>query len=303
VDADVSTLRYAISGSAAMPTELFRKFEAATGVVIVEGYGMTEATCLISINPPHGERRIGSVGLPFPYTDVRILVCDGEGVVLRECGPDEVGEICVRGPGVNPRTVYTEAEKNRGLIAEGEWLRTGDLGRRDAEGYLWITGRARDLIIRGGHNIDPGLIEEAMIAHPAVAFVGAIGQPDAHSGEVPAVYVELVEGATVTLDQLMDHARDHIGERAALPKHLEVLRELPKTAVGKVFKPDLRRMAIARVYGQALVEAGSDANVAEVVEDSRFGLVAVLEPGPGGRDQAKVEAALGAYVTPWRWRA
>lgn len=303
VDADISTLRLAVSGSAAMPLELFQRFEAATGVQILEGYGMTETTCLISLNPPFGERRVGSVGIPFPYTDVRILICDAHGAVARECGTDEQGEICVRGPGVAPGETYTDPDRNRGLFAEEVWLRTGDLGRIDADGYLWITGRAKDLIIRGGHNIDPVAIEEAMLTHPKVAFAGAIGQPDATAGEVVAVYVELVDGEEVEHAELMAHARERIAEHAAYPKHLEVVHELPKTAVGKIFKPDLRRRAIQRVYDNALEKAGLDVTVAEVVEDPKRGLVAVLRPGAGSLDDAAVGAILGNYTVPWRWGA
>jgi fatty-acyl-CoA synthase len=301
VDADVSTLRLALSGSAAMPVELFNRFETATGVMILEGYGMTEATCLISINPPFGERKIGSVVLPIAYSHVRIRACDASGAVIRECGVDEVGEICVKNPGVSALT-YTSAEKNVGIVTADGYLRTGDLGRLDADGYLWITGRAKDLIIRGGHNIDPAIIEEALMSHPAVAFAGAIGQPDAHSGETPAVYVELVAGVEADVPALLAHAAAHIPEHAALPRHLEVLDTLPKTAVGKIFKPDLRRRAIARVYDAALGKAGAGARVREVVEDKRLGLVAVLEPATGG--DADAEAAretLAAYLTPWRW--
>lgn len=299
VDADVSSLRLAITGSAAMPLELFRRFEEGAGVTVMEGYGMTEATCLIAVNPPYGERRVGSVGLPLPYTDVRILHCDAEGRVVRECGAEEVGEICVRNPGVYP-DVYSEPRLNHGLMAEG-YLRTGDLGRLDAEGYLWITGRAKDLIIRGGHNIDPAMIEEALIRHPDVAFAGAIGQPDAWAGEVPAAYVELVSGGTVTSDGLLDHVRSTIAESAAVPKHLEVLSELPKTAVGKIFKPDLRKMAIARVFDAALAEAGTDARVEEVVEDRRRGLVARIRAGEKGQADEAATGTLGKFPVPWEW--
>ena len=300
VDADVSTLRLGISGSAPMPVELFHRFEEATGVRVLEGYGLTEATCLVAINPPFGERKVGSVGLPFAYTEVAILKCDADGRILATCATDEIGEICVKNPGVNAE-VYADPARNRGMIAEGGYLRTGDLGRLDADGYLWITGRAKDLIIRGGHNIDPAAIEEALMAHPAVAFVGAIGQPDARSGELPAAYVELCAGAAATAEELLDYARDHIAERAALPKHLEIVPELPKTAVGKVFKPDLRRRAITRVFDAALAEAGSAARVAAVVEDRRLGLVAELAAGPHGRDDAAA-AVLGGFTVPWRWR-
>jgi len=300
VNADVSTLRGAFSGSAPLPVELFNRFETATGVQIVEGYGLTECTCLVSVNPPDGNKKIGSVGLPFPYTHIRILQVAPEGVRL--CETDEVGEICIANPGVFEGSTYTEADKNRDLFAEGRYLRTGDLGRIDAEGYLFITGRAKDLIIRGGHNIDPAIIEEAMMGHPSVAFAGAIGQPDAHAGELPCVYVELVKGAEVGVDDLMAYARDHIHERAALPKHLEVLPELPKTAVGKVFKPDLRRLAIIRVYDAALREAGLPLRVTEVVEDKTRGLVARLSAS-GPVEVAAIGKVLGQFTRPWEMAA
>ncbi len=299
VNARIGSLRGAFSGSAPLPVELYERFRKATGVEVVEGYGLTEATCLVSCNPPEGARKIGSVGLPFPYTEVRILLSRADGHWV-DCGTDEVGEICISNPGVWPGATYTEADKNRDLFADGRWLRTGDLGRVDADGYLWITGRAKDLIIRGGHNIDPALIEEAMMAHPAVAFAGAVGQPDAHAGEVPAVYVELVKGQTVTVEELRDFAGRRITERAAVPKHVEILAELPKTAVGKVFKPDLRRLAITRVYDADLKAAGVAAEVAEVVEDKKRGLVARLRRTGVAGDEA-VQAAIGGHVRPWEW--
>jgi len=298
LDADVSTLRGAFSGSAPLPIELFNRFEKATGVQIIEGYGLTECTCLVSCNPPSGAKKTGSVGIPFPYTHVRILHTDGNGG-FRECGVDEVGEICVANPGVFEGSTYTEVDKNRSLFAEGRYLRTGDLGRLDAEGYLFITGRAKDLIIRGGHNIDPALIEETLMRHEAVAFVGAIGQPDAHAGELPCAYVELVKGASVTEAELAAFAREHIPERAAVPKHVEILPELPKTAVGKVFKPDLRRMAIRRVLDAALAAEGLEARVVEVAEDKKRGLTAKLAPKA---EADRVAQVLGNFATAWDWQ-
>jgi fatty-acyl-CoA synthase len=297
VNADVSTLRGAFSGSAPLPIELFNRFEKATGVQIVEGYGLTECTCLVSINPPDGNKKIGSVGLPFPHCDVKILSSDGAGG-LRECAVDEVGEICVNNPGVYVGKTYTEADKNRDLFAGEKYLRTGDLGRLDADGYLYITGRAKDLIIRGGHNIDPAIIEEAMMGHDKVAFVGAIGQPDAHAGELPCCFVELIKGAEVSTAELADYAAKHIHEKAAIPKHIEILAELPKTAVGKVFKPDLRRMAITRIYDAALAEAKIAGHVAEVVEDKKRGLVARIATDGPVEDSA-IAAVLGQFPPAW----
>ena len=297
VDADISSIKTAFSGSAPMPLELFKRFESACGVTICEGCGLTEATCLVSVNPPEGEKKVGSVGIPFPYTDVKITkVRDGQPVI---CGTDEIGEICVSNPGVYAGKTYTEEPKNVDLFHWGTHLRTGDLGRLDADGYLWITGRAKDLIIRGGHNIDPAEIEEALLAHPAVAFAGAIGQPDAHSGELPCAFVELVAGATVTEEELLEHAKVHVHERAAHPKHMTILDELPKTAVGKVFKPDLRKLAITRVYNGALEKAGVAARVEKVVDDKSRGLVAQV--APNGNTEAEVGAVLGGFTRPWEW--
>lgn len=314
VDADISTLRIAFCGSSPLPLELYRRFEEAvnaekgpndTMLSICEGYGLTEATCLVSINPPDGEKRVGSIGIPFPYTDLRIVNV----ATQIDCGADEIGEICIASPGVYDGKTYTETAKNADLFYPGEnsplgpsvqYLRTGDLGRIDPEGYLWITGRAKDLIIRGGHNIDPAEIEEALAGHEAVAFAGAIGQPDAHAGEIPCVYVELIDGATVTETELMAYAKAHIHERAAHPKHLEVMDELPKTAVGKIFKPDLRKRAITRIFDAALANAGAAAEVGSVVEDKKRGLVANLVK-TGTVEDADVTKALGAFTNQWDW--
>ncbi|APX15244.1 acyl-CoA synthetase [Phaeobacter inhibens] len=295
VDADVSTVKTAFSGSAPLPVELFRRFEEATGVKIVEGYGLTEATCLVSCNPVLGEKKIGSIGIPLPYTDVKIVKGTDEGTV--ELGVDEIGEICISSPGVYAGHTYTEVEKNEGLFYQDTHLRTGDLGKLDSDGYLWITGRAKDLIIRGGHNIDPAEIEEALLGHEAVAFAGAIGQPDAHAGEVPCAFVELVDGATVTPDELLAYCQIHVHERAAIPKNVTVMDELPKTAVGKVFKPDLRKNAITRIYNDALLKAGLPARVEHVVDDKGRGLVAQVEEN--GAKASDISDVLGVFTRPW----
>ncbi|MEO0487685.1 MAG: acyl-CoA synthetase [Pseudomonadota bacterium] len=301
IDADVSSLQVAFCGSAPLPVELYKRFEESAKVEIIEGYGLTEATCLVSCNPVGGgQKKIGSIGISFPYTDVKIVNDTMNGPKVAAL--DEIGEICISNPGVYAGKTYTEADKNKDLFHWGTHLRTGDLGRVDADGYLWITGRAKDLIIRGGHNIDPAEIEEALAGHPAVAFVGAIGQPDAHAGELPCAYVELVEGASATPEELKKFCEEKVQERAAHPKYVEVLGELPKTAVGKVFKPDLRRKAITRIYNKALVDAGIPAEVGSVIEDKKRGLVAQLSK-TGDVDTAAVTDTLGGFTRPWEWSA
>lgn len=294
IDADVSSVKTAFSGSAPLPLELFRRFEEATGVKLVEGYGLTEATCLVSCNPIDGEKKVGSIGIPFPYCDVKIFKTTLEGTA--EAAQDEIGEICVSNPGVFVGNTYTEEAKNADLYY-GSHLRTGDLGRMDADGYLWITGRAKDLIIRGGHNIDPAEIEDALMHHEAVAFAGAIGQPDAHAGEVPCAFVELVAGASVSEEDLLAFCKSRVHERAAQPKHMTILPELPKTAVGKIFKPDLRKHAITRIYNAALEHDGVTARVVAVVDDKKRGLVAQI--ATNGTSEEDIAKTLGAFVRPW----
>ena len=295
VDADISTVKTAFSGSAPLPVELFKRFEKTTGVTIVEGYGMTEATCLVSGNPVDGEKKIGSIGIPFPYTDIKIIKGTDNGLI--DASVDEVGEICVSNPGVYVGHTYTEAEKNKDLYYNEKYLRTGDLGRVDEDGYLWITGRAKDLIIRGGHNIDPAAIEEALLGHPAVSFAGAIGQPDAHAGELPCAFVELIDGAAVTPEELIAHCKTHVKERAAQPKHIKIMDELPKTAVGKIFKPDLRKDAITRIYNEVLETNGLESRVVSVIDDKKRSLVAQIEAN--GVSDTAIQTILGGFIGKW----
>ena len=294
VDADISSVKSSFSGSAPLPIELYKRFEEASGVNIVEGYGLTEATCLVSFNPIDGTKKIGSVGVRLPYCLIKVVKKEEDALV--ECAVNDIGEICVSNPGVWPGNTYTEAAKNVDLYYEDTFLRTGDLGRLDEDGYLWITGRAKDLIIRGGHNIDPAQIEEALLGHASVAFAGAIGQPDAHSGELPCVYVELVADGEVTPDELKAFCEEHVPERAAHPKYVEILDELPKTAVGKVFKPDLRKRAITRTFNAALSDAGLQASVVEVRDDKQLGLIACVA---SEASDGEITAVLGGFANTW----
>ncbi len=295
---DVSSLRLAVCGSAPLPVALFNRFQDSTGVKILEGYGMTETTGLISVNPVEGERRIGSVGFPLPYTEIVIVHCDTDGKITKMCEADETGEICVASPGVVHGSTYTEDSANQGLYADDKYFRTGDLGYMDKDGYLWITGRAKDLIIRGGHNIDPAIIEEALVEHPAVALAGAIGQPDSYAGELPCAYVELVQGADVTIEELLSFLEENISERAAIPKYIEIMDEIPKTLVGKIFKPDLRRSAIKRVFDGEIAEHG--ARVAEITEDKKRGLVAHVRKTEACNEEA-VRECLGKFSVKWEF--
>ena len=299
INADVSSLKYALCGSAPLPQDLFKKFETSTGIKIIEGYGMTESTCLISGNPVDGGiRKIGSVGIPFPYTKIKIAKEGSDVSKIKACKVNEIGEVCVSNPGVIPGQTYTDNNKNKDLFYERDYLRTGDLGYLDKDGYLYITGRAKDLIIRGGHNIDPALAEEAIASHPSVAMVGVIGQPEARLGEVPCAYVELVKEENVEPSELLEHAKNNIGEKAAIPKHFDIVEEMPKTPIGKIFKPELRKRAIARVYDEALKKAELKAKVKEVIDHPNKGLTAVIAKN-GENDTKQIGKVLDKFIYAW----
>ena len=290
--ADVSSLRFAICGAAPMPPEVFRRFETLTGLRILEGYGLTEATCASCINPPAGERRIGSVGLPLPYQRVKAVVIGSDGRSVRDCGPEEIGVLLVGGPAVFPG--YLREQDNAKVWAEEGWLNTGDLCRIDREGYVWLTGRAKDLIIRGGHNIDPQLIEETLATHPAVAMAAAVGQPDAYAGELPMAFVAARPGMSPTPDELVEYCRARIPERAAVPVRIVVLPSLPATAVGKIFKPELRWRAIEQVLTAALAERSIAATVSASADDRHGTLARVTLADPA--QAAAARELLGAFA-------
>ncbi len=291
VEGDVSSLKYAICGAAPMPVETFKAFEAKTGIKILEGYGLTEGTCASSVNPKDGERRVGSIGLRFPYQPMKTVVLDENGKYVRDCKPNEQGVIVIKGPDVFPG--YVQEEHNRGIWVQEGWFNTGDLGRMDEDGYFWITGRLKDLIIRGGHNIDPSTIEEPLYRHPAIALAAAVGKPDAYAGEVPVVYVTLRPGAEATPEGILEYARENIFERAAVPKEVYIIQEMPVTPVGKIFKPKLRWDSTRRAYEEALVSVAGmvDSLKVKVGPHPVHGTMAKIQVSGAG-DREAVEKAI-----------
>ena len=273
---DLSSLEYGLCGAAPMPLELMCNFQERTGLKILEGYGLTEGTCVSTVNPPQGERRFGSIGLRVPLQVMKAVVLDGAGAYVRDCDADEIGVLLIGGP--NVFAGYKVAEHNKGLWVDrgdGErWLNTGDLGRQDADGYFYLTGRKKELIIRGGHNIDPAIIEQPLHRHPAVLLAAAIGRPDVHAGEVPVAYVQLRPGAATDEAELMTFARAHIGERAAVPKAIRIVPAMPLTAVGKIFKPALALREVANSLAEALRSAGVPLVSIEARNDPAHGIVA-----------------------------
>jgi fatty-acyl-CoA synthase len=251
-DADISSVRVASGGGSAIPVAVCKAYAELIHGPVLEVYGMTETSSVHTMSYPERPLRLGSVGHALPYSRVRIVKIDAEGQYGGDCAVNEIGVVAMAGPGVF--SGYLSDVHNRGAFVEPGWVNSGDLGRLDEDGYLWITGRAKDLIIRGGHNIDPLAIEEVFFQHPAVALAAVVGQPDAYAGELPVAYVQAKPGTTIDVDELLDFVRQRTPERAAVPVKLYVIDAIPLTGVGKVFKPALRFDAARRLVAGLLTE-------------------------------------------------
>lgn len=299
VDADISSLRVCLVGASMLPAAVRVGFESHTGVPLLEGYGLTEATCA-SARSFSTAPRPGAVGQRMAYQKIKAVSID-------ECGhwtdlPDgQTGTIAISGPTVFAGYVVGRDASGYqldglGTLADG-WLDTGDLGRVDDDGFVYLTGRAKDLIIRGGHNIDPAMIEDVLLQHSSVTGAAAVAAPDTHSGEVPVAYVTLAPGAAATEQELLAWTTKRVPEAAAAPKSVTVVDALPVTDVGKPYKLALRADAARRVAARALIEVDGVEHIEGTVEDGA--VVITVSVGVGAIEGA-VRTALDAYPFIWR---
>ena len=275
--ADLSSLRaYGCTGSTAFPAETARQLMDQCGVRMLATYGATEYTQNVAQPPKDGDPRYGSAGVRLPYTEIKIVEIDDAGRIRRTCAVDEIGLVVVRGPSVTPG--YVDEAQNVGILLPDGWFNSGDLGRIDPDGYLWITGRAKDVIIRGGHNIDPTVIEETLLKHKEVVLAAAVSKPDAYAGELPMAYVELVPGAKVSAEELAAFAAANSPERAAAPKEITLLPKMPLTDVGKPNKVLLRADAASRAYTAVLADVAAWAGpiMVRMASDAKTGQRAMI---------------------------
>jgi len=300
-NADISSLRFAAGGGSAIPVAVGKAIEDRLHLPTVEVYGMTETASVHTMAYSDRPIRLGSVGLPLPYSRVRIVKLDAEGRLERDCATDEIGVVIMAGPGVF--SGYLNDAHSKGAFVDGNWVNSGDLGRLDADGLLWITGRAKDLVIRGGHNIDPAPVEDILFQHPAVGFAAVVGQPDAYAGELPVGYVQLKPGARVEPGELESWVRERTPERAAVPVQIIPIDPMPLTGVGKVFKPKLRWDAATRVFAGVLTplrERGIDCKVEVGPHGSHGSIATVTLTGvPDAAREAvtnEVHTLLGPFV-------
>jgi fatty-acyl-CoA synthase len=255
--ADISSVRSVRTGAAPLPPELAARFQRDFGLAVRESLGMTETAGLSTVTPPGGEAPAGCVGWALPYARFRVVALDADGTpTARELGVGEAGMVLYKAP--NLFSGYLDAAETAKAFTADGWLITGDLGFRDALGRLNLSGRAKDLIIRGGHNIDPKVIEDALGAHPAVHLCAAVGAPDAYAGELPVAYATLLPGASATEAELLAFTAERVDEAPAKPRSVTILEHMPVTNVGKIYKPELRTLATSAVV-RTLVNQVCDA--------------------------------------------
>jgi len=299
---DISSLRpYFATGSTAMAPAVQDRVTEVTGAQVMQSYGMTESTSHVTLDPRDGEVRRRCSGIRVPYVKIRIVkMAEGgseSGAIERDCAVDEIGMVLVGGPSVSGG--YLDSAQDMGAFLPNGFFVSGDLGSMDADGYLRISGRQKDLIIRGGHNIEPGQIEEALLQSPFVALAAAVGKPDSHAGELPIAYVELHPGAEVTADELLKFASERISERPAVPKEIVILDKLPLTSVGKPMKHVLQMDAARRVFEAALQPLACQWKL-DIANTGGSGLVTTLtliNASEAAREAA--EQILSAYSTPY----
>jgi len=237
---DLSSIKACISGGAALPVEVQKRFQEITKGNLVEGYGLSESSPVTHANPIYGENRIGTIGLPWPDTDAKIVDVE---TGTREMPAGEVGELVVRGPQVMKG--YWNRPDETALVLRDGWLYTGDIARMDADGYFQIVDRKKDMIIASGFNIYPREIEEVLYQHPKVKEAVAVGLPDPRRGETVKVYVVLKPGETATEAEIIEHCRANLA-KFKVPTAVEFRPELPKTMVGKILRRALREEEIAK---------------------------------------------------------
>jgi long-chain acyl-CoA synthetase len=227
--------RICVSGAAPLPAQVLAEFEARFHIPIIEGYGLSEASPVVTKNPLHGVRKPGSIGLPVPHVEVSVQDDDG-----RLLGATEIGEICVRGGNVMMGYWNNPAETAK--VMRGEWLLTGDIGYRDAEGYYYITDRKKDMLLVNGINVYPREIEEVIYQFPGVKEAAVIGIPDARKGEQSLAFVVANDGATVDEKALLLFIREKLADYK-VPRRVKMITALPRNATGKVLKTELRQNA------------------------------------------------------------
>ena len=226
---DVSSISYCLSGGAPLPGEVLKRFEGITGGSLVEGYGLSEASPVTHCSPLEGLKKEGSIGIPLPDTEAKIV----GGVFRKELSPGKIGELVIRGPQVM-KGYWNMPKDTKESLRKG-WLHTGDMAKMDEDGYFYIVDRKKELIISGGENIYPREIEEILYRHPKVLDAAVVGIPDEYRGEIVKVYIVPKEGVEIDEEEIINYCKENLA-KFKVPRIVEFRNEMPKSILGKILK-------------------------------------------------------------------
>lgn len=243
-DLDLTSIKFCVCGSAPLPSEVREKFERLTGSKIAEGFGLTETSPMTHANPLLGKRKVGSIGVPFPETDAKVVALE-DGTT--EVPPGKEGELIIKGPQVM-KGYWNRPDETEDTLRDG-WIRTGDIAVTDEDGYFYIVGRKKDVIISGGYNVFPDEVDDVLIAHPAILEAATIGVPHPRRGEMVKSFVVLAQAHTATAQELVDYCRKQLAAYK-VPRRIEFRNELPKSAALKILRRELRRQELARLEAE-----------------------------------------------------
>lgn len=231
---DLTSIKASISGSAPLPVPAQIEFERLTDSIVVEGYGLSEASPVTNCNPTVGKRKMGSIGLPFPNTECKIV--DAE-TGTKKLAPEEAGELAVKGPQVMKG--YWNMPEETSKVMKNGWLLTGDIAKMDEEGFFYILDRKKDMVIASGFKIYPREVEDVLATHPKIRESVAVGVPDPYRGETLKAYIVLKDGVSANPEEIVDYCRERLAAYK-VPRMVEIREDLPKTFVGKVLRRILR---------------------------------------------------------------
>jgi long-chain acyl-CoA synthetase len=240
---DLTSLTGCFSGGAPLPMETIKNFEKLTGAQICEGYGLTETSPVTHTNPFGAKTKPGTIGLPVPNTDAKLVDVDDYTKEVTE--PNAPGELCIKGPQV--MAGYINRPDETAMTLKEGWLLTGDIATMDEEGFFTIVDRKKDMIISGGFNIYPRDVDEVLFTYPKILEACVIGTPDEYSGERIKAFVVLKSGETATEEEIVDYCKKNLA-KYKVPKYVEFVDELPKSAIGKILRKELRRVELAKIH-------------------------------------------------------
>ncbi|MCL6415340.1 AMP-binding protein [Aestuariirhabdus sp. Z084] len=296
----LDSVRFALCGASHLPVKLIEQFQQHCGIPLLEGYGLTEGTCVSSVNPPGAPAKPGSIGIRMPYSEMKAVILDEYQRYLRDCADNEIGHILIRGPHVFPG--YIQREKNQHVwIGNNGWFDTGDLGRCDEQGYFWLHGRSEEQVSQPGHSRDPHPIETQLQQYPGVAQAAAVGRTDAKGNHEVVAFITAAEGKELCLEDIRDAYHERAEAHLPPLPFVYQLPQMPVTHGGKADRHSLRKEALCRLFKELLGDLKEQADICvDITTNDQLEQVARIRGLAGSNRSVQQQARARLKVLPIR---